>query len=172
MGVASMKSTSCYAVQRICKKVDGSVRRVIVEYGPGTGGVAEELLKEGKLTPDSSLTLIEKDPRLAAHLKRSMHDPRVRVVHDSAENVRQIMQETGGEKADYVLLSIPLTTMTADTRARILTATRDILKDDGRLIAFLFHPATPGYIRTHFPQMNIQWEPRNFPPLILMEAGK
>lgn len=167
-----MTPTSPHVVEHISAKIDGSVRRVIVEYGPGTGVVAQELLKEGKLTPDSSLTLIEKDPHLATYLKQTMHDSRVRVVHDSAENVQQIMQETGGEKADYVLLSIPLTTMTADTRARILTATHKILKDDGKLIAFLFHPKTPGYIREHFPQMNVQWEPRNLPPLILMEAGK
>lgn len=171
-GVSSIIPTSRFAIRRICDKIDGSARRVIVEYGPGTGGVARALLQPGRLTADSTLILIERDKRLAAGLRDTFDDPRVRVFHDDAARVRDILHACGEEKADYVLLSIPLAWMTADARASILEHTKNILKDDGKLIVFLVHPSTPSYIRAHFPDLRVQWEPRNLPPLILMEASR
>jgi phospholipid N-methyltransferase len=171
--VSSVIPTSPFAIKRICGKIDGSKRRVIVEYGPGTGGVARELLKHGKLTADSQVILIEKDKDLSEMLQQSIHDPRVQIFHDSAENVKDILRACGEESADYVLLSIPLTVMTPTVREHILRATRDVMKnDDSRLIAYLFHPIVQQYIRRFFPSMKVEWELLNVPPLHIIEAKK
>lgn len=51
----------------------------IVEIGPGLGALTEFLA-----VPDIRLTLLEKDGKLAAHLKEKFPDPSVRVVHGDA----------------------------------------------------------------------------------------
>ena len=75
-GIASIKATSPFMVRRILDRMDLRGRRVVVEYGPGTGPFTRALLD--RLSPDSRLVLIESNPEFAASLDR-LRDPRVRL---------------------------------------------------------------------------------------------
>jgi len=173
MQVSSVIPTSQVSVREILKKIDGSQRRVLVEYGPGTGVVSKALLKPGKLTNDSLVILIEKTKELADALREELkHDPRVRVVNDSAENVRAILQAQGETSADYILCSIPLSIMPESVRDRILSETRALLKPDGQFVVFLMRLKIREFLRAHFPHVTMKIIPWNFPPLYLYVATK
>lgn len=172
VAMSSLIPTSRYVANRIVKKINGDARKVIMEYGPGDGAVTKSLLEPGVLTDDSSVILIEKSEILAHKLEETIDDRRVIIRHDSAERAAEILKECGEEKVDHILLSIPLSTMDEPVRERILRTSRDLLKDDGTLIAFLFHPKVRSFIRSVFPDMQTEWEWRNAPPLYVMEARK
>jgi|GEM_PF-197097 len=168
--ISSVIPTSRYSLQLIAKKIDGSRRRVIVEYGPGTGGLAKVLLTGDKLTRDSKLILIEKTGVFADYLIRSLNDPRVHVFHDSAEFVDRILEKCGEKKADYVLCSVPLTIFPSALRETILSKTRAVLAADGVFIVYLIRGRVKKYLRKHFPRVTASRVLRNIPPLIVCEA--
>jgi phospholipid N-methyltransferase len=170
--VSSVIPTSRFAVRRISEKIDGSMRKVIMEYGPGTGVVSKALLAPGKLTDDSRLILVEKSKLLVDHLRSTITDKRVSIYHDSAVRAADILRECGETQANHILLSIPLSKMASETRTQILSVSHDVLHDDGSLIAFLVYHATPDYLRSAFDNVDVQREWLNFPPLLLMEAKK
>lgn len=172
VAMSSLIPTSRYVADRIIGKINGDARKVVMEYGPGDGAVTKRLLEPGVLTEDSRVILIERSEILARELEETIDDKRVTVRHDSAENAARILHECGEERADHILLSIPLSTMEAPVRERILQESRELLHEEGSLIAFLFHPKVRGFIRSVFPDMHTEWEPRNLPPLFVMEAKK
>jgi phospholipid N-methyltransferase len=171
--VSTVFETSPAAAKQIVASVDGSVRRVIMEYGPGTGSVTKELLKPGKLTDDSKLILVELLEEYVKELRQTITDPRVTIVHDSAENAAEILHECGEEAADYILLSIPLSTMVEETRERILRIAYEILKPSASLIVFLIRRKNLEYIRKVFgSDVTAKKIFPNIPPLWLFEAKK
>lgn len=171
--VSSVWPTSRLVIDHICNKIDGSVRKVIVELGPGTGGLARALLEHGKLTPDSLLILIEKDKALADALRASIRDPRVRIYHDTAESVREILHGCDEEKADHVLLSIPLTKMAEEVCRHILQTCHELIADEGSLIAHLFKRINIKHIAEFFAHTTSEWKWQNLaPPLYVIEGKK
>jgi phospholipid N-methyltransferase len=155
----------------VCAKIEGRPH-VIVEYGPGTGVVARELLKGNRLAEDGLLILIERDPSLASMLQKKLHDPRVRIFCDSAVNVRRILRTCGVPCAEYILSSIPLTCFRKDVRQKILEETSRALAPHGAHIVFLFRRSVEKFLQSVFPSVEKEAEPRNLPPLMIFTARK
>ncbi len=170
--VSSVIPTLKGAVRKICEKMDLSGRKVIVEYGPGTGVIVRHLLDESLLSDDSRVILIEKSPEFAIALEREIQDPRVRVFHGSAENVGEILRLCSEQRADYVISSIPLSVIPPDVRERILEETKRILAPDGSFIVYLFRPVVEQYLKEAFPFVERDFEPFNIPPLQIFTARK
>ncbi|MDO8648374.1 MAG: SAM-dependent methyltransferase [Candidatus Peregrinibacteria bacterium] len=170
--ISSVIPTSQIAVKRVIDLIDGSQKRVIVEYGPGTGVLMKQLLKKGKLTDDSEVILIEKTPEFADMLRQNIHDPRVKVFCDSAENVKEILQQCGHTHADYILSSIPFSIFSEDLRNSILENTRDVLSDDGTFIVYLFRLRVRDYLKEYFLSVHTDRELRNIPPLYIFQARR
>jgi phospholipid N-methyltransferase len=148
-------------------------RLVIVEYGPGTGVLAEALLTSGRLSSDSLLILIETNEEFVSHLRSTLKDPRVSVFHTSAEHVCDVLAQCGERGADYIFSSIPLTLMPDSTVTDILRATNRALTTDGRFIVFLVRfIRTRTILRKQFPVLRITFEPASLPPMVVFEATK
>ena len=165
--VSSIIPTTHANARRIVGKITKPGRKVVVEYGPGSGVVAKELLRSGKLTKDSKLILIDNTEQFVRALRREIRDPRVHAVHDSAENVEKILQSFGEKRADYVLSSIPLLIFPKTLRRNIVTATRRVLGKEGTFIVFLFRSRVRKHFEKEFhiaPMERLRW---NFPPLVL-----
>ncbi|MFL5341390.1 MAG: class I SAM-dependent methyltransferase [Gemmataceae bacterium] len=165
---SSVAPTTFANARRIVARIRKPGRKVVVEFGPGTGVVARALLASGRLTADCLVILIETNREFAEALKRTLCDPRVRVVHDSAENVEVILRRFGERHVDYVLCSIPLLILTTAAQAQILSATRRLLSADGELIVFLFRKRVARLLEADFapvePMSRLLW---NIPPLVL-----
>jgi phosphatidylethanolamine/phosphatidyl-N-methylethanolamine N-methyltransferase len=112
---------------------------LILELGAGTGAVTRALLASG-ITPDR-LVVVEKDIRLAARL---MHDfTALRVLAGDATRLRALLGLAHTEGVDSVVSSLPLLSMRAFIRTRVLAEVFAVLAPGGRLIQFTYSPKPP-----------------------------
>lgn len=168
--IASVIPSSRWAVRTICKRVSSDARQVIVEFGPGTGPLTRGLLKDGVLTPDSSIILIETNPDLVRYLRTHIDDPRVSIIQDTAENVRSILADHDIDAADAVISGIPYSYFSETTRDKIVEATADVLKPNGTHLVYQVRKAVEPALQTHFTSVRRQRVWPNIPPLHLFEA--
>lgn len=117
--VASITPTSAVGIKKVCSKIDFNQNNLIVEYGPGTGVFSKYLLQ--KMREDSRLILIERNRNFNSILKKKISDPRVVLVHDSAENVLQTLRMCKESEADYILSGIPFPSWTPNSSTRFCT---------------------------------------------------
>lgn len=170
--VASIIPTSRKGVETICSGIRSDVKQTVVEYGAGEGAITRRLLEPGVLSPDSKVIAIELDKPLADHLQASLHDPRVRVFHDSAENVRDILRECGETQADIVISGIPFSRMSKEVCVSIAEETHHALADHGRFVVYQVTDAVRRYIKGRFEihERGHIWF--NVPPLLVYRASK
>jgi len=162
--IASIKATSPFMVRRILDRMDLRGRRVVVEYGPGTGPFTRPLLD--RLSPDSRLILIESNAEFVQALDR-LRDPRVRLCQASAKDVGRLL---GPARADYVLSGIPFSRFDEPGRSKILEDTREILTTDGTFIAYQSSARLRGPLERVFRSVRVTLEPFHIPPLVVLEA--
>src|ERR1700709_1613141 len=72
---ASMFPSSRYLANALTRPIDFRRARTVLELGPGTGAVTNEILK--RLRPDATLFAIDINPTFIDHLRATCHDPRL-----------------------------------------------------------------------------------------------
>lgn len=167
--VASVTPTSSFGVRRICRKIDFSKSVVIIEYGPGTGVISRALLE--KMTADSRLILIEIN-REFVHELNKIDDRRLQVVEGDVQHIRTILDEAGVGQVDYIISGIPFSFIDAGTKNKILEVSRDVLKPDGKFLAYQTSKHLLPYLSSYFPYVATEYEWLNIPPLCCYEARK
>lgn len=160
--LGSVVPSSRFLIQRISDRIDWPRARVVVEYGPGVGNVSQQLLS--KLNPDGRLVLVEMNEEFVFLLRQRLRDPRVRVVHGSAANVRDILHELDISEADYIISGIPYSTIPATLRRRILRESRAMTSTRGEVIVYQFMRTIERELRACFHRVEVEFEARNFPP--------
>ncbi len=149
---------------RLMRLADWSETRSVVEYGPGVGTITRHILQH--LRSDGTLIAIEKNPQLVEHLRdRFGHDdPRLKIVHGSAADVRIILAQHRIASADCVVSGIPFSLLPPKEVQRILKGTRDSLSPRGKLLIYQFSKAIETPLRCHFKLENGGREMWNFLP--------
>ncbi len=160
--LGSVIPSSRFLIQRLSDRIDWHRARVIVEYGPGVGNVSQQLLS--KLNVTGRLVLVEMNEEFVFLLRQRLRDPRVRVVHGSAANVRQILHELGIPEADYIISGIPYSTIPAGLRRRILRESREMTSAQGEVIVYQFMRTIERELHVCFGEVEEEFEARNFPP--------
>jgi phospholipid N-methyltransferase len=163
--LGSVIPSSRFLIERLLKQVDFARARVIVEYGPGVGTITREILK--RMRPDAVLIVLETNPDFVRFLKRSVHDPRLRVVHESAATVERALAEQGVEHADYVISGIPFSTLPGKVREDVLRATHAALGTTGVFLVYQFSPKVLPDLRRIFRRVQRSFEPLNVLPAVL-----
>src|SRR5256885_8918734 len=140
--LGSIIPSSRFLIKQLLQPIDWDQARVIVEYGPGVGGITGEILR--RMRPDARLIAIEMNPEFVKFLRKTLVDERFQVVEASAADVRDIMQKFGHSKADYIISGIPLGSMPQAVREPILRNTCEALAAGGAFLGFSFtNPALP-----------------------------
>jgi phosphatidylethanolamine/phosphatidyl-N-methylethanolamine N-methyltransferase len=80
--------------------------RVVVELGAGTGAITQALLAE--MPPLATLVVFEINLRFYNYLKTHFSDPRLVLIHSSAENLDRELLERGYQEVDAVASSLGL----------------------------------------------------------------
>jgi len=172
--VASLTPTSRAAVEKVCNKMDLNDRKVVVEYGPGTGVFTGTLLNY--MTGNSRLIAIERNENFCHILQKHLLDPRLEIINDCAENVLDILKECKEAEADYILSGIPFSFLTPDARVRILNDAYAALKVGGKFLAYQNFFQLPEFLKNHlediFQNVKTKYVLQSFPPLVLFEAVK
>jgi phospholipid N-methyltransferase len=160
--LGSLIPSSRYLTDRLLRRIDWKRARVIVEYGPGVGTFTAEVLQ--RMYPGATLVVIETNEDFVRFLQESLPDPRLHVVHGSAEDVGSILARLGCGAADYVISGIPFSTMPEDLRDRILGATRAALRAEGQLLVYQFSTKVEPHLQRVFRHVHRDFEPLNVLP--------
>jgi len=108
--LGSIVPSSRFLVRDLMAGIHWQHARVVVEFGPGVGTITKELLS--RMRQDAVLVVIELNGEFVQYISNTISDPRLRIVHGSAANVRQILLEQGLSGAYYIISSLPYSLLT------------------------------------------------------------
>lgn len=115
-------------------------RGLVVELGGGTGSITAGLLCAG-IQP-AELVVVERDPLLAACLRRRFPD--CRVLCGDACRLPQLLEGHGiRSPVKAVVSSLPLLTMPAARRARLMRGVARVLPRDGVMVQYTYGMGCP-----------------------------
>ena len=164
--VGAVWPTSRWAVRDLLDMGDLPQARTVVEFGVGTGVYTEEILK--RLHPEGTFLAFEIDPDLASAVADRLKDPRLRVINDSAEHVDDYLE---GAKADYIISSVPFTSLPADVRHSLLEAARGALAPDGQMLVLQYSTTVLPDLQRTFATIRRRFSPLNIPPAFLFACS-
>lgn len=167
--VASVTPTSRFCISRICKRIDFTEDRVIVEYGAGSGVFAEHLLP--KLTSGSRLILFETNTDLFKKLKE-LNDSRLQLHNESVEFVDRVIGPELAGKIDCIISGIPFSFFSKKDTWRILEKSRSILKEGGSFLAYQASDHLKKPLEKVFGNVDTSFEVRNIPPMVICHSVK
>jgi phospholipid N-methyltransferase len=160
--LGSIIPSSRFLIKQLLEPIDWTQARVIVEYGPGVGGITAEILR--RMRPDAMLIAIETNPEFVSYLRSSIQDERLHVVEASAEGVDVILRHYGQSNASYIISGIPFSTIPAPVRERILRKTCEVLEPGGSFLVFQFSTRVLEDLQRIFRYVRRQFEPLNVLP--------
>jgi phospholipid N-methyltransferase len=167
--VGSIIPSSRFLIKTLLSEIDWDKTRVIVEYGPGVGTITREILR--RMHPHCTLVVIEMNDEFVRHLKETLIDRRLRVVHGTATQVGAVLARLAFPAADYIISSIPFTTMPKATRWQVIQESRRALRDGGRFIVLQFTPTVASHLEPVFTQVEFDFELLNFPPALIFHCS-
>lgn len=146
----------------------------IVEIGPGTGVLTEEIIN--KINGDKKFFALEINPRLAKIARERC--PKAIIYQDSAANIKKYL---AGENCDCVISGLPWTGFKKEQQQKILNEIYDSLEPDGEFLTFayihaIFLPAGRRFkkmLQEKFSQVEttkIIWD--NLPPAFVYYCKK
>src|ERR1700736_5553822 len=160
--LGSIIPSSRFLIKQLLQPIDWAQARVIVEYGPGVGGITAEILR--RMRPDASLIAIETNPEFVCFLRSSTEDERLRVVEASAESVVEILRQHGHESANYIISGIPFSTISAPGAEPLLRRTGSVFEPQGAFLVYQFSTRVLQDLQRIFRYVRHQFQPLNVLP--------
>jgi phospholipid N-methyltransferase len=160
--LGSIIPSSRFLVSQVLAPVEWERADVLVEYGPGVGTFTSEILR--RMHGRAQLVAIETNGDFVKHLRRTLPDPRLHVVHDSAAQVQAVLRRLGMSAPRYIISGIPLGSMPDPVRADIALKSRAALEPGGAFLVYQFTARTLPVLERTFGEVRRSVERRNFPP--------
>jgi phosphatidylethanolamine/phosphatidyl-N-methylethanolamine N-methyltransferase len=111
----------------------------VIELGAGTGEVTKALLAAG--IPGERLALVERDPELAAFLRRHFVGPRT--IEGDAARLPRLLASHKVEKVAAVVSSLPLLSLPGEVVTGIVHGVFEALPRGAALVQFTYGPVPP-----------------------------
>jgi phosphatidylethanolamine/phosphatidyl-N-methylethanolamine N-methyltransferase len=124
--------TSRHLAQLMVEKAGVRTASMILELGPGTGAVTEQILKYKR--PDARMLAIERNPNFVSSLNRRF--PGLCVVNGCASELRAHLTREGRFEAESVVSALPWTIFAPRMQERILLEIRGALSAEGIFATF------------------------------------
>ncbi len=175
--IGSIAPSSQKLAERIVENANIKNKRVIVEFGPGTGVITREILK--RKHKDAVYFGLELNPDLVEETKRNC--PEATVFCDSATNIAKYLKEIGKEECDCIVSGLPFANFDEDLQNEILASASNNLSNKGTFLTFsynvslitkagkLFRKKLPTYFSSVIRSKTI-WA--NLPPAFIYKATK
>jgi len=160
--LGSIVPSSRFLIKQLLEPINWARARVIVEYGPGVGGITAEVLRH--MRADATLVAIEMNPDFVRYLGEAITDKRLRVVQGSAADVDDILRRFGFLRADYIISGIPFSTIAAPVREQILRKTHDVLEPGGAFLVYQFSTRVLQDLQRVFGYVGRKFQPLNVLP--------
>jgi phosphatidylethanolamine/phosphatidyl-N-methylethanolamine N-methyltransferase len=111
----------------------------VLELGAGTGEVTKALLAAG-IAADR-LALVERDPELAAFLRRHFREPRI--IEGDAARLPRLLEAERVSKVATVVSGLPLLSLPAEVVNGIVRGVFEALPRGAALVQFTYGPTPP-----------------------------
>ncbi len=168
--VGAMSPSSKYLAAKMLESIDFKTTKIIVELGPGTGVFTKRILE--KMQDDAVLYVFELNTSFYQSLCEKITDSRVKILHESAENLNQFLAEHEFGQVDVIVSSLPLSNFPNSLRTSILQAAHDALRINGQYIQFQYSLQSKKLLRSFFKEMSIDFTAINFPPAFVYRCQK
>lgn len=158
--VASIAPSSSALGQAMAAEISKD-RPCVLELGPGTGPLTEEILNSG--VPYDRLVLVENNDNMIEFLRDKF--PTLNVVSGDALHLDSILDENMIGQFTDVVSGLPLLSMRRETRRQIVQQAFAVMQEKGRFIQFsygLIPPLDPEHLNLTVRQSTRVWE--NLPP--------
>jgi phospholipid N-methyltransferase len=165
--VGAILPTSKKAVRDMLDMADFGQARCVAELGAGTGAYTEEILK--RLRPDARLLGFEVDQDLVETLSRRLSDPRLEVIHDSAENIENYLSK--GEKVDVIVSGLPFTSLPEKIKRTMFEQVKRVLAPDGVMVAIQYSTFVQKDLERYFASVRRRVSLVNIPPAFLFACS-
>jgi phospholipid N-methyltransferase len=166
----SVAPSSRFLSRAIVSKIDPAKADVVVELGPGDGVITRYILD--RLRPDARLVIFEINEVFVEKIRDAFDDPRLVLIHDSAENMGEHFQKMGIEKVDNIVSGIPFVMLPETLTKRITLECRQWLRAGGRFIQFHYSPLLINFYRRVFGNVDVEVVALNIPPAIIVCCEK
>jgi phospholipid N-methyltransferase len=160
--LGSIIPSSRFLVNQVLEPIDWERAQVIVEYGPGVGTITSEILR--RMRPDAHLIALETNGDFVKFLTKSLPDPRLKVVHESAAEVGTVLERLNLPLASYIVSGIPLGSMPDPLRSDIVRKSRAALAPGGAFLVYQFTDRCLPALQRTFEHVRRGFERRNLPP--------
>lgn len=161
--MGTIARSSKYIGRTMCKHVDFSTAKCIVELGAGDGPITKELLEN--MSPDCKLLCFEINEELLKLLRAQFqNDPRITIINDDAAKLGEYIKAAGFEKADHVFSAIPFLIIPDDT---IILESKKWLKMGGKYLQLHYSPSPKKRYESIFGNASIDFVLRNLPPAFI-----
>ncbi|MCC6461892.1 MAG: methyltransferase domain-containing protein [Saprospiraceae bacterium] len=166
----SVARSSRFLCRRIAGKIIPEKARVVVELGPGDGAITRHILE--RLKPDAQVLVFEINEVFIEKLKGAFDDPRLTLIHDSAEHLGRHLQERGIASVDYIVSGIPFVMLPESLAISITTECRKWLRTGGLFIQFHYSPLLIQFYKRVFGNTTVDFIPINIPPAFVIVCEK
>lgn len=130
--VGAVSPSSPQLARHLVSSVDWAQTTTVLEYGPGTGAITEEILE--RMPPQTMFLAIEISSRFAAVLRTRF--PGVRVCEGSVRMVKSLCAAHGVSQVDAIVSGLPWAAFSDEDQTAYLDATMQVLRPGGQFITF------------------------------------
>lgn len=166
----SVAPSSRFLCRGIAEKVDPEKAKVVVELGPGDGVITRYILE--RLPEDGQMFIFEINETFVQHLQAEFKEPRLKVIHDSAEAMGRYFQENQVQKVDYIISGIPFLMLPESLAEGIIDECRKWLRPGGLFIQFHYAPMMLKFYRRKFGNAKVDIVPLNIPPAMIISCER
>jgi phospholipid N-methyltransferase len=167
--VGTITRSSKYVCQRMIRPIDFSKAINVIELGAGDGVITRHILN--KMSADSKLFVFEVNDSFVKRLDL-IKDPRLHVVHASAELMEEKLKELGVEEVDYIISALPFVVFPDDLANKIVEKSFDMLKMGGTYIQIHYSLMLKKMYARIFGNVHVRFVPLNIPPAFILVSNK
>ena len=166
--VGAVSPSTRFLGEKMIENVDFDESKLIVELGPGTGVFTDLIID--RMADDAKLLVFELNDSFYNSLNKRIDDPRVQVIHDSAEFIDKYVEN--GQKQDVVISSLPLMVFSDDLRKNVVKASYECLKNNGKYIQFQYSLQSKKLLEAVYEKVTVKFTMKNFPPAFVYTCLK
>ncbi len=168
--VGAVSPSTRFLGEKMLASIDFEKVRHIVELGPGTGIFTDLIMQ--RMHKDTKLLVLELNDDFFHKLHDRIDDPRVQIIHDSAENISKYLDEELQNKQDVVISSLPLMVFSAPLRKSVVDASYNCLKPKGKYVQFQYSLQSKKFLEGIYKSVKITFTVKNFPPAFVYSCQK
>lgn len=130
--VGALSPSSANLARHLVSSVDWGSTTTVLEYGPGTGAITEQIVLQ--LPNQTQFFAIEISSKFAGVLRKRFPD--VCVLEGSVGKVKNLCETQGVDQVDAIVSGLPWAVFSDDDQTTYLDATMQVLRPGGQFITF------------------------------------